>query len=212
MRRARPDGPSGLGAGRRPFHRHHAGQLADDVDQFGIRRQHDLGVVFERGLDRLELARQLGVADEILLRRLVDQLDGQRLALGLEDPGLLDALGLLDLGPALAVGRGFGGGREVDGRDLRPPWMAEVRKTQERFSASFSALTTLFMVSCTSGGGSISLSSARAISMPQCVDSLCRVLRSSVLMRSRSLLALLSVSVPTMLRSVVRVRLTICSA
>jgi hypothetical protein len=36
---------------------------------------------------------------------------------------------------------------------------------------SFSALTTLFIVSWTSGGGSISFSSVLTISIPQCVVS-----------------------------------------
>ena len=79
---------------------------------------HDLGVLPEGLLDRLELAQDLGVADEVLLGRLVDQLDGLGLALGGEDLGLLDALGLLDLGAALTVGLRLGGGGEVDGGDL----------------------------------------------------------------------------------------------
>ena len=74
---------------------------------------------------------------------------------------------------------------------------------------SFSALTTLFIVSCTSFGGSISLSSVRTISMPQLAVSLRSVVRSSSLMRPRSLLADFRVRVPMMLRSVVRARLTI---
>ena len=49
---------------------------------------------------------------------------------------------------------------------------------------SFSALTTLFMVSCTSSGGSISLSSVRRISMPQLAVSILSVVRSSSLMRA----------------------------
>ena len=66
-------------------------------------RHDDLGVLPERLLHRLELAQHLGVADEVLLGGLVDQLDGLRLALGGEDLGLLDALRLLDLGAPLAV-------------------------------------------------------------------------------------------------------------
>ena len=46
----------------------------------------------------------------------VDQLDGLRLTLSVEDAGLLDALGLLDLGPALTVGLRLGGGGEVADR------------------------------------------------------------------------------------------------
>ena len=73
---------------------------------------------------------------------------------------------------------------------------------------SFSALTTLFMVSCTSCGGSISLSSVRRISMPQFAVSVLSAVRSSSLILPRSELADLSESVPMMLRSVVRARLT----
>ena len=74
---------------------------------------------------------------------------------------------------------------------------------------SFSALTTLFMVSCTSLGGSISFSSVRTISMPQWRVSSRRVCCSSLLILPRSLLADFRVMVPMMLRRVVRARLTI---
>ncbi len=74
---------------------------------------------------------------------------------------------------------------------------------------SFSALTTLFIVSWTSAGGSISLSSVRRISRPQLAVSVRSVVRSSSLMRPRSLLADLRLSVPMMLRSVVRASWTI---
>ena len=72
----------------------------------------------ERLLHRLQLAQDLGVADEVQLGGLVDQLDGLRLALGGEDLGLPDALRLLDLGAALTVGLRLGGGGVVDGGDL----------------------------------------------------------------------------------------------
>jgi len=75
---------------------------------------------------------------------------------------------------------------------------------------SFSAFTTLFIVSCTSFGGSISFSSVRTISIPQCCVSMQRVLWSSSLILPRSLLADLRVSVPMMFLSVVRARFTIC--
>ena len=74
---------------------------------------------------------------------------------------------------------------------------------------SFSALTTLFIVSWTSLGGSISLSSVRTISMPQLAVSFFSVFCSSSLILPRSLLADFRVRVPMMFRSVVRARLTI---
>jgi hypothetical protein len=64
------------------------------------------------------------------------------------------------------------------------------------------------MVSWTSCGGSISLSSVRRISMPQLAVSTSSAVRSSSLILPRSELADLSESVPMMLRSVVRARLT----
>ena len=99
-----------VGLRRLDRHRRDAGEVADDVHELAVGRHDDLGVLPERLLDRLELAQHLGVADEVLLGGLVDQLDGLRLALGGEDLGLLDALGLLDLGAPLAVGLRLGGG------------------------------------------------------------------------------------------------------
>src|SRR5664280_1574730 len=108
----------GVGHRRLDRHRRDAGEVADDVHELAVGRHDDLGVLPERLLDRLQLAQHLGVADEVLLGRLVDQLDRLRLALGGEDLGLLDALRLLDLGAPLAVRLSLGRGREVDRRDL----------------------------------------------------------------------------------------------
>ena len=77
-------------------------------------------------------------------------------------------------------------------RYSRPVWqsMMEMRmhprseNTQRCFTfqlSVISALTTLFMVSCTSWGGSISLSSVRRISMPQLAVSVLSAVRSSSL-------------------------------
>lgn len=100
------------------LHGEDAGQLADEVDKLGIGGHDDFGVVFQRRLHGLQLAEQLRVADEVLLRGFVDESYGLRLAFGGENLCLLDALGLLDLGPFLAVRRRLGGRGEVDGRDL----------------------------------------------------------------------------------------------
>src|SRR5664280_175500 len=108
----------GVGHRRLDRHRRDAGEVADDVHELAVGRHDDRGVLPERLLDRLQLAQHLGVADEVLLGRLVDQLDRLRLALGGEDLGLLDALRLLDLGAPLAVRLSLGRGREVDRRDL----------------------------------------------------------------------------------------------
>ncbi len=75
---------------------------------------------------------------------------------------------------------------------------------------SFSALTTLSMVFCTSAGGSISFSSVRRISMPQSAVPVRSVERSSSLMRPRSLFADFTLRVPMTLRSAVRASCTIC--
>ena len=75
-------------------------EVADHVDELGVAGHDDLAVLVERPLDGFELAQHLGVAHEVLVGGLVDELDGLRLALGLEDLGLVDALGLLDLGAA----------------------------------------------------------------------------------------------------------------
>ena len=85
--------------------------------------------------------------------------------------------------------------------------VAVAKSTAATFS--FSAFTTLFIVSCTSLGGSISFSSVLTISIPQCMVSSRIVLCSSLLILPRSLFADLRVSVPMMLRKVVLARLTI---
>ena len=127
------------------------------------------------------------ISYEIRVRGLVDQPYRFGLALRRQNLGLLDPFGFLDLRPSRST--------------------ASAKSKAATFS--FSALTTLFMVSWTSLGGSISFNSVRTISIPQCLVSLASVSSSAVLILSRSLLADFSVSVPMILRRVVRARLTI---
>ena len=99
-------------------HRHEPAEVADHVDELGVGGHDDLGILIERPFDGFELAQHLGVAHEVLVGGLVDELDGLRFALAPEDLGLSRALGLLDLGAPGAVGLGLGRGGEVDRRDL----------------------------------------------------------------------------------------------
>ena len=55
----------------------------------------------------------------------------------------------------------------ISARRCPSAWVSVAVAKSMAATFSFSALTTLFMVSCTSSGGSISLSSVRRISMPQ---------------------------------------------
>src|SRR3989338_1802412 len=57
------------------FDRHDAVELADDVDQLRVGRDDDFRVPLQSGLNGLQLAQDLRVADEILVGGLVDQPD-----------------------------------------------------------------------------------------------------------------------------------------
>ena len=167
-------------------------EVADHVDELGVGRHDDLAVLVERALDGLELAQHLGVAHEVLVGRLVDELDGLGLALGLQDLGLPYALGLLDLGAAGAVGLRLGRGGEVDGCDLLVLGLDDLVHGLLHVARRVDLLEL--------GAQDLDAPGGR-LDHAACV-------RSSSLILPRSELADFSESVPMMLRSVVRARLT----